>query len=539
MARLIPFPKIFRLPQMRLSEWLAVFCVLAVLLPMAGVFSSLFQPWSNNWQHITRYLLTDYIIGSAVLLVGVAIGTCVLGISLAWMVTMLNFPGRRVVEFMILLPLAIPTYVLAFVYRNLFDYVPWGGDIHLPALLSVIIIQSLSFYVYVYLFVRASLMEQSVCILEAGRLSGCSAWECFYRLAMPLSRMAIVAGVALALMECLNDFGSMSLYGLSTLTTGIYRLWNGIGDVTTAAQLASLMVIGVILLLGLERYARRKYNFSSTTNRRRNLPRYTCRGSSAVLVVAFCWISVIAASIIPFAMLCYWSIGVVDFDWMQNLALPLGNSMFIAAMTAIILMAICLVMAYGYRWHQSQWLQYFIRLSGVGYAMPGVVLALSLFIVLNFVETNFLSQVMDSDPQSYLTTGWFALILAYCIRFMNFGYSSVEVGLAKIPMAMDEAARMAGAGAFTVFRLIHYKLLQSGLFAGAILIFVEVIKELPATLLLRPFNFDTLAVKTYMLAADEKIYEASLPALAMVICGIIAVIFFNQFLYDNRNREDL
>lgn len=523
----------FRMQRFGFAEALALFCIAIIVLPLCGVFVNLFQPWSDTWRHLLHYVLLDYVLMTLGLMLGVAALTIIMGVGLAWATTMLDFPGRRAMEFLLLLPLAIPTYVLAFVYRNLFDALGWGIDLSLPPLISVILIQSLSFYIYVYLFVRASFLEQSVCILEAGRVMGCSAAACFFRLALPLSRLGVAAGVALALMECLNDFGSMSLYGLPTLTTGIYRIWNSLGEVTTAAQLASLMVGFVLLLLALERYARSQSLFSGTTNRRRNLPRYRLSAPLAIPAMILCGLTVLATAVVPIGMLIYWVWSADYTDYAARLAAPLQNSMAIAGIAVIALLTIGLILSYTQRWRGSPLLQFFIRFCGVGYALPGVVLALSLFIGLNAIE-NYLPL-----PDRFLTAGWLALLLAYCIRFMNFSLSSIEVGFGKISHSIDEAARMAGAGMWTAFSNIHFKLLGGSLFAGAILIFVEVIKELPATLLLRPFDFNTLAVDAYFLASDERIEQAALPALAMVVCGLIAVGVFYFLLHSGRNRGNM
>ncbi len=529
---------------LRPSLWLGALCLLAVTSPIWSIFLSLFQDYSPSWAHIRQYLLWDYLSGTLLLLFGVGIGAALLGTSLAWITTMLEFPGRRLVEWAVLLPLAIPAYVLAFVYRGMPDLGFFPAVRDWSPYVAVIVIQSLNFYIYVYLFVRASFMQQSLCLLEAGRISGCGPWGCFFRLALPLARLGIVAGIALALMESMNDFGTMNLFGTATLTTGVYRLWNGFGEITTAAQLASMVVICVLLLVGVERWVRARKSYAPRRERQRRLPRYRLSVVQTVLVLAFVLALLTLTTLWPVANLLFWAVQAEDYNWANDFGRPLWHSLSIAAMAVGLLLGICLWLSYAQRWHNEPWLRAMIRLSAVGYAIPGVVLALGVYLTLQGVQ-NWVQSLWPADGAlpNWLSTGIWAssiaaLLLAYLVRFVNFGFSSVEAGLGKISRSLDDAARIAGAGPWRVFAMVHWHLLRNSLFAGAILIFVEVIKELPATMLLRPFDYDTLAIRTYQLAADERLAEAAIPALAMVVCGLLAVAVFARLLAEQSTQKE-
>lgn len=507
------------------GQWLAFFCLLLLLLPLLAVLLPLFGPYADSWGHLRQFLLPDYIRGTVFVCLGVAVLTAIIGVMMAWIITMLEFPTRRYLEWAALLPLAIPTYVLAMVYRAEIDFLPaiWVSS-PIGPYLAVVAIQSLSFYVYVYLLVRANFLAESAALFEAGRIGGSGPWGCFFRLALPMARIAVVAGVALALMESVNDFGSMNIFGLSTLTTGVYRIWNGFGEVVTAAQLSGMLVAAVMLLLLLEHWARQR-KFYGHRRLRPRPPRYDLNVWQSVLAITLGWGVVVAAAIFPIATLAMW-VANADAVFTSGLWRAFLHSLGLAAMVAAGLLAIGLGLAYARRWRQSLPALLVMRLSAVGYAMPGMVLALGLVLVMQ--QWNALSAWVGW--QGMLWSSVPVLCLAYAIRFMNFGTTSVDAGLGKISRSLDEAARIGGAGGWRICTALHWPQLRPSLLAGGILIFVEIIKELPLSLMLRPFNFETLAIRAYQLAADERLDEAALPALLMVACGCLASLVFARLL---------
>lgn len=511
----------------RPTSWVALALLVLMTSPLLVILGSLLEPYSPQWQHLRAYLLWDYVLGTFVLWLGVGFITAILGTAMAWITTMLEFAGRRLVEWLVLLPLAIPAYVLAFTYRSIPAFGPLPAVVDWPPLLAVIVVQSLNFYIYVYLFVRASFLQQSVCLLQAGRIAGCGPWTCFFRLALPLARLGVVAGIALALMESMNDFGTMNLFGISTLTTGVYRVWNGFGEITTAAQLAAMVVLFVFCLLAIERFVRSRASYHHRRERQKILSRYRLSKTQTSFVWGAVVVMVALTTVWPLLRLIGWAMEAEGYAWQSALFEPLLHSVILAAAAVGLVLTICLWLTYAQRLRPQFWQGPLIRLSSIGYAIPGVVLALGIFIVLQHSQDAVAPYL---STEAIWASSIAAVLLAYVIRFVNFGFSSIEVAFAKISRSLDEAAGIAGASAWRIIGHVHWPLLRRPLFAGAILIFVEVIKELPATLLLRPFNFDTLAIRAYQLAADERLAEAAIPALTMVAAGLVAVVVFSRML---------
>jgi iron(III) transport system permease protein len=523
-------------------------CGLALLIaaPVASVLVNAFGSRSDVWQHLVDTVLADYLVNSFLIMSGVTLGVLIVGVPAAWMTTLCRFPGRRLFDWALLLPMAFPAYVIAYAYTGLLEYagpVQSGlrdliGDPHglrwLPEIRSLpgaIAMLVLVLYPYVYLLARAAFLEQSVCVLEVSRTLGCSPWSSFRRVALPLARPAIVAGVALALMEALNDYGTVSYFGINTLVAGIFRVWRGMGDPVAASQIAVILLLFVFALLAIERWSRGRASYAHTTARYRPLPRYKLRGWASFGAIVGCALPVVLGFALPAAMLLHWALGSPEF-WLNARFLDLlRNSFLLAGLAAALALAVAVILAYALRLHPTPATRFAVRVASAGYAVPGAVLAIGVLLPLAAMD-----HLLAGWAQAHL--GWSiglvftgtlaAVTYAYLARFLTISFSAVEASLGKITLSMDLAARSLGRSPGETLGLVHLPIMRGTLLTAAILVFVDVLKELPATLVLRPFNFDTLATRTYDLASDERLVEAAGPALAIGLVGILPVYLLSR-----------
>jgi len=534
-----------------LTQWLDGWTLLTLLvaalvgLPVITVLAHVLVPSAEVWSHLAGTVLPRYLLNTAGLMVGVGVGTLVIGVGTAWLVVMCRFPGRRLFEWALLLPLAVPTYVIAYAYTDflqfagpvqtwLRDVFDWGrADYWFPNVRSLggaIVLMSLVLYPYVYLLTRAAFTEQSVCALEVGRTLGRGPWRLFSTVAIPLARPAIVGGVALALMEALNDFGAVQFFGVDTFTTGIYRTWFGMGEAVAAAQLAACLLVFVLVLMLLERFSRRQARFHHTTSRYRELPQYELGRGAASLAFLACALPVFVGFVIPAGLLAKMHFRVGDplmggrfwgFAW---------NSLQLAIVTAAVAVSLAVLIGYGVRLKPTALTRSAARVASVGYAIPGSVIAVGILIPLGWLDQRinlFAQENFGVLPGLLLTGTMVALVYAYVVRFLAVSFNSVEASLTKVTPNMDAASRTLGKTASKTLALIHLPVMRSSLLAAFILVFVDVMKELPATIILRPFNFDTLAVRAFELASDERLAQASTAALGVVLVGIIPVILLS------------
>ncbi|HEY9604762.1 MAG TPA: iron ABC transporter permease, partial [Allocoleopsis sp.] len=389
---------------------------------------------------------------------------------------------------------------------------------------------TLVLYPYVYLLARVAFLEQSACTLEASRMLGCGPWRSFATVALPLARPAIVAGLALALMETLNDFGTVQYFGVDTFTTGIYRTWFGFGDRVAAAQLAAFLLLFILWLILLERWSRRRARYYQNTGTHRRLSSYRLMGMRAIGAIVACFLPLGLGFLLPAGIL-------LDLTW-KNASKTLDdrfwgfarNSFILAIVTAAIGVAIAVIMAYGLRLHSNFGMRFATRVASMGYAIPGSVIAVGILIPIGRLDNAIDAWMLTTFGIStgLLLSGTItALVFAYLVRFLAVSLSAVEASLGKIKPSLDDAARSLGYSPTSTLVKVHTPMMWGGLLTAAILVFVDVMKELPATLIVRPFNFDTLAVRVYNLASDERLAEAAGPALAIVAVGIIPVILLS------------
>ncbi|MEO1519458.1 MAG: iron ABC transporter permease [Cyanobacteria bacterium J06633_2] len=527
-----------------------------LVTPILIVLSSIFSDSGDVWAHLASTVLPGYLQNSFLLMVGVSLGVSILGVSTAWLTTSCRFPGYRFLEWALLLPLAVPAYLLAYVYTDFLEYygpvqstlrqmMGWQtvNDYWFPDVRSMggaIAMFSLVLYPYVYLLVRVAFFEQSVCAVEASRSLGCGPWKSFLKIALPLSRPAIAAGVSLALMETLSDFGTVQFFGVETFTTGIYRTWFGMGEPVGAAKLSSFLLLFIFSLVLLEQWSRRQSRYYQCSHRYQSPTPYQLKGGRAVAAWIVCSIPVALGFLLPAAILLNMAIANATQTFTERFWEFARNSLTLSLITAGLAIVIALVMAYGMRLKSSLPMDVAVRTASLGYAFPGTVIAVGILIPIGHVD-NAIDQWMQSlfnvSTGLLLSGSIIALVFAYLVRFLALSFKTVESSLQRIKPNLDEASRSLGYGPTQTLLKVHAPLMTGGMLTAAILVFVDVMKELPATLIVRPFNFDTLAVQVYRLASDERLAEASAPALAIVAVGIVPVILLSRRIA--RHEESL
>jgi len=537
----------------RVSALGAITTVIAALLavPVVMVLASLFQPGQGTWAHLAGTVLPGYVINTMWLLAGVGVMVIFGGVATAWLVTMCRFPGQRLFEWTLILPLAMPAYIMAYAYT---DFLQFSGPVQtwlreltgwqareywFPEIRSVggaIAMLGLVLYPYVYLVVRAAFLEQSVGIIEVGRTLGYGPWGSFFRIALPLARPAIAAGTTLALMETLADFGTVSYFAVPTFTTGIYHAWLSLGDRTAAAQLSALLLGFVVSVLLLERFSRGGARFHNAGASKRPA-RYPLRGAAALAAASICSVPLVLGFLLPAGLLLRMALSEGDAQFGARFVALTINSFTLSSVTAIAAVVIALVMAYAMRLRPGPLVQASHRLAGLGYAIPGAVIAIGILVPVarfdNAIDA-WMRANFDISTGLILTGSIAALVYAYLVRFLTVALQTVDAGLAKITPSMDEAARSLGIGPVGTLVRVHGPLMRGSLLTAALLVFVDVMKELPVTFVMRPFNFDTLAVQAYNLAADERLAEASTSALAIVAVSLLPLIILSRRMARSR-----
>ncbi len=533
--------------RVRVSGWTLATLLIAALvaLPVLAVGSRIVVPTDGVWQHLVDTVLAEYLLNTLRLVLGVGIGTLVIGVGTAWLVTMCRFPGSRVLEWALLLPMAVPAYVMAYVYTDLLQFVGpvqtalreafhwtrhdyWFPDIRTVE--GAAAMMALVLYPYVYLLSRAAFLEQSVCVLEVSRTLGRGPWRSFFTVALPLARPGIVAGLALVLMEVLADFGTVQYFAVNTFVTGIYRTWFAMGQPVAAAQLASVLMLFVLVLLVMERWSRRQARYHHTTTRYRRLPKHELAGWRAAAALAACGLPLLLGFLLPAGLLVRMALTAGDEAFGPMFLALARNSFTLAALAAVLAVALALVLAYGQRLRPTPVLKAAVRVAAMGYAIPGSVIAVGVLIPFanldNAVDA-FLRRTVGVSSGLLLSGTIVAVLYAYLVRFLAVSFNTIEASLGKIRPTMDFASRVLGHTAGRTLVRVHAPIMWGSLLTAGLLVFVDVMKELPATMIVRPFNFDTLAVRVYTLASDERLTEAATGALAIVAVGILPVILLS------------
>ncbi|MGN4983830.1 ABC transporter permease [Aeromonas dhakensis] len=522
---------------------------LLLALPVLALVFSAFSADGDLFSHLADTVLFDYLANTLGLVVGVVLLSLLFGVPTAWLVAMCQVPGRRALQWALMLPMAMPSYIVAYVYTDLLDYsgplqaglrqlFGWSSpvDYWFPAIRSLggaAWVLALVLFPYVYLLTRASFLEQSVSLIHSSRLLGCSPWQSFRRLSLPLARPAIMVAVSLVAMETLADFATVHFFAINTLTTAVYDTWLGYGSLATAAKLSCLMLLAVVLLIALERRSRsRQQVFQKSMGHEQPL-RYPLKGIRRWLAAIWCWGLVLAGFGLPFVILLDYGVRYFELSWTPEFVRFAGNSLAISALTALLAMGIALLLGFCRRLDGGFKSLLPLRIAAMGYAMPGTVLAIGVLVPLTALDfaINDLAEWLGRQGPGLLLTGTLtAIVFGYLVRFVAIAIGSVESSMGKISPSLDMAARSLGQGDGAMLRRVHLPLVRRGLFAGAMLVFIESMKELPAALLLRPFNFDTLATHVYQFVSDEMLERGALGAIVIVLVGLLPLIWVNRNL---------
>lgn len=541
----------------RLNRWTigAVLAAILVFIPIGSVLLLSLGDSGDVWPHLIGTALPEYVGTTLWLLLGVGVSVFLTGVTTAWLVTMCRFPGRRIFEWLLLFPLAIPAYVMAYAYTDLLEYAGpvqsslralfgWQSarDYFFPPVRSLggaIMFMGLVLYPYVYLLARSAFLEQSVSVLEVSRVLGKGPWQTFKTVSFPAARPAIVVGVSLALMETLNDYGTVDFFAVYTLTAGLIDVWLGMGSLAGGAQIASSMLVFVILLIVLERMSRRHQKvYQQASSRFKTLPTYSLKGWRSALAFGLCALPVIAGFVVPVLVLGQLSIVYFDRSWTPEFKSYALNSLTLSAGAALVALLVALFIAYARRLREGRVLRLATRAASLGYAVPGAVLAVGILIPFATFDNAldaFMRNWFGVSSGLLLSGTVVAVTFAYVVRFLAVAVGQVESSLEKISPSVDMAARTLGFRAGQTLIRYHLPLIRGGLLTAVMVVFVDCMKELPATLLLRPFNFETLATYVYRFASDEMLGEAALGSLTIVAVGLLPVAFLSRMI--SRSRQ--
>lgn len=551
-ADVLPAPKG---PPSPLSERLlgsAAFVIgLALALPVLTIIVLALMPTENVWPHLISTVLPGYVLRTVGLMLGVGLITFAVGTAVAWLVTMCRFPLRPLFVWASLLPLAMPGYIVAYAYVDFLSYAgPLQGwlrglfgwkspaDYWFPEIRSLggaIFVLSMVLYPYVFLTARASFIRQPATQLEVARALGQTPWGAFRNVALPLARPGIAVGVSLALMECLNDIGAAGFFGVRTLTLGVYTTWLSQGNLGGAAQISAVMLLFIFALVWFERTARRKQSFVLPSQRPRQPDRIRLNGWQRVLAVIVCALPIVIGFVIPALVLMNFAASRLEDALSVTYLKAVYHSLVLAGLAAAVAVALGLVLGYANRAMRKGLTKRIIRLASMGYAIPGTVLGIGVLIPLagfdNALDT-FLREHFGISSGLLLSGSIAAIIFAYVVRFLAISFGAIETGLQKVTPNVAAAARTLGRGPMGAFFEVHLPLLRPALVSAALLVFVDCMKELPATLILRPFDFETLATTVFMLASLDQLEESALPALTIVAVGLVPVILLSRTLHE-------
>ena len=539
----------YRLSGISFWKVLTPLVFLVFLSPVVIVLFSLFGEYSENWNHLYNFVLIDYITNSLILVTGVSLITLFIGTGTAWLITNFNFHGKRFFEWALILPLAIPPYILAYTFTGLFDsygtlnnlsrdLFQLGDGVNIfPNVRNIygaVVVFSFTLYPYVYLVSRSAFINQSRSMLESGRMLGLSQFGIFYKLSLPLIRPAMIGGVMLVVMETLSDFGAVEHFAVQTFTTGIFRTWYGMGDLNTAMQLASMLLIFVGVFLFIERKSRKQAAFTTNASNFRPIQIDQLSGIYSVLAFIACLMPILIGFLLPISELLVWAINYNLSFFNEKFIKTAMNTVYLSIAAAILCSTVALLINFSIRLNKSRFLNILNSFLSIGYAVPGLILAVGIVQLMTFLDRSlFLSS------NFILTGSLIGLILAYIIKSYALSNSTFESGMENISPRIDDSARVLKSTGWNLLGRIHFPLLKTSFLTSILLVTSEVVKELPATLILRPFNFDTLAVSTYIYAAEERMFEAAAPSIAIIIVGLIPIIILTKMIRSSRLGDNL
>lgn len=514
----------------------SVLIALLICLPMITIFFYLFINDTENWEHLKNTVLFEYVVNTIYIMLGVGILTTFLGFITAYLTSLYSFSFSKFFDYALILPFAIPTYIIAFIYNGMFGV---SGNItgyilnlfdknineviffDIQSIQGAIIVMSLVLYPYVYLVCRTYLGFESASIIEASKTFNLNNFQILKKVILPISRPAIIAGATLAVMEAISDFGVMDYFGVSTFVTGIFRTWEGMGSVEDASKLASILMTFVFILIILERFQRRNKIYKSSGRDFRPITKEKLKGYKNIIAVIICFIPVFFGFILPFTQMTIWFIGsyenIIDEDFIYLLL----RTIQLGVISATIITLVALYVVYNSRLNKDKTSSSLVQIIKLGYSVPGAVVAVGILSFFGFLNEYSL-KLFDT---SFLIIGTLiAIIFGYMVRFIAISINNFEAGFNRIPQSYDDAASISGIGNFKTFIKVFLPLIKNSAFASFIIVFIEVIKELPLTMVLRPFDYDTLSIRALELNEQAQTIESSVPSFFIVTIGIISVV---------------
>lgn len=524
----------------------ATVIIVLLFLPNLAIVKGFFSPANENWEHIKEFVLYKYLQTSLVLIIATAFFTIIIGLSLAWLIAQYSFPLRNFLKWALILPLSIPPFIGAYTYhgiinytgiiqktlRNQFDVTVDPNLFNIMTIPGAVFIYTLFLYPYVYTITRIFLSQQTASLIESARMLGKGPWQIFFKVVFPISRVALVGGTSLVVLEVLNDYGVVKYYGIQTFSTAIFQAWFGLGDIETSIKLAAALMSLVILILVVEKLLRGRRQFSFSTTKVRPLPLVPLKGAKAKLAAIYGMTVLSFGFFIPVLQLIDWLIltwGKIPFD---DFLLYVKNSVMVAGISATLIILFALIVGNFGRLVHGKVAKTFPKLTVLGYSIPGAVIAVAVvttFIALDHFLAPFY-QMVGISTTLVLSVSLVMLITAYIIRFFAIGYNSIESGYDKIGTDFRDASRLLGWGLTKTFLKVDVPMMKGAIISGFILVFIDILKEIPLTLILRPFNFDTLSTKAFQYASDEKIMEASQASLLIIALSAISIFVFHKLL---------
>lgn len=534
-------------PNLNLWCVLSLIFILLIILPTINIFVNILAEPSEYWPHIKEYLLLNYVFNTLTLIIFGGLFTIIIGTSLAWLVTAFKFPMSGFFKWALILPLAVPPYIAAFTYHGLLNYT---GIIqtflrntlniqvsqkyfNIMSIQGAIFIFIMVLYPYVFAIVRAFLANQSADLIENARVLGSGSWEIFTKVVLPISRAAIVGGVSLVILEILNDYGLVSYFGIPTFSAAIFKTWFSLGDLDSAVRLAAILMLLVLAILLMEKIIRGRKKFSYTTTKVRPISPIELKGKKSVFAFGYCFLIFSFGFSIPTLQLTYWAFltykDILNTKFLEFML----NSIKVASVASVLIVVMALIIANYSRLKENFLTKTYTKITTLGYSIPGAVIAVAVMIFFIKMDSGLQGVYQTISPNSgklILTTSMVMLIFAYIIRFLAIGYNSIESGFEKVGKSFSEASRMLGMSITKTFFRVDLKMIKPAVISGFILVFVDILKELPLTMILRPFNFHTLATKAYQYANDEMIHEAAIASLIIIFTSALLIYFLNRAL---------
>lgn len=541
--------KISRLKIRNLKSGMNLWAVLSfifialVLIPNLNIFINLFNPVNENWTHIKKYLLVDYIINSLILVGFTGIFTILIGTSLAWIMSIYDFPMRNLFKWGLILPLAIPPYIAAYTYNGLLNYTGviqsfFRNNFEMKVnqryfdvmnIQGAIFIFTLFLFPYVYIITKSFLEKQSSALIENARVLGRRPLDIFFSVVLPISRGAIIGGVSLVILEVLNDYGVVKYYGVPAFSTAIFKTWFSMGDIDSAVRLSAILMGFVLMILILEKLLRGRKKYSFTSSKVRPISRIRLKGLQSFLVFSYCFIILSLSFLIPTIQLLHWS--TLTYKKILNIKFLefMMSSLSVALIASVMVVVMAIIIANYNRINDNLLSKLYSKITVIGYSIPGAVIAIGVIVMFISLDNSLYGVYKLFSPNTgklVLSTSILMLIFAYVIRFLAIGYNAIEVGFEKVGIKFFEASRMLGNGITKTFFKVDFKMIKPAIFSGLILVFVDILKELPLTLILRPFNFNTLATKSFEYANDEMIHEAAISSVIIILISAVSIYLF-------------